>query len=126
MDIREDPQWWHQFRESCFGGEKRGIEEAILLSALTNTGDPNNNMLPLVMALAMGGGGKDKLAMVALFTTLVQQQNAAASGTTTTVQPINNMMLPLLLLLCSRDRYNYPPGHWGPGEQAEKDEEKSK
>jgi hypothetical protein len=101
-----DEKWMDEFRDRCFGGEKRGIEEVLLFQLMTNPqGMDINSILPLLL---LGGGGikSDKFALVlALVASQQQAQAQAAAGTSGVPVPPPNNMLMLLLLLGDRGGY---------------------
>jgi hypothetical protein len=102
-------EWMDKLRDKCFGGEKRGIEEFLLIQLATNPqGIDLNSILPFIL-LGGRGGRSDKFALVLALIASQQAQAQAAAGTSGTPVPPTNNMLPLLMLLfgdrdCDRER----------------------
>jgi hypothetical protein len=102
-------EWMDKLRDKCFGGEKRGIEEFLLIQLATNPqGIDLNSILPFIL-LGGRGGRSDKLALVLALIASQQAQAQATAGTSGTPVPPTNNMLPLLMLLlgdrdCDRER----------------------
>jgi hypothetical protein len=102
-------EWMDKLRDKCFGGEKRGIEEFLLIQLATNPqGIDLNSILPFIL-LGGRGGRSDKFALVLALIASQQAQAQATAGTSGTPVPPTNNMLPLLMLLlgdrdCDRER----------------------
>jgi hypothetical protein len=104
-------EWMDKLRDKCFGGEKRGIEEFLLIQLATNPqGIDLNSILPFIL-LGGRGGRSDKFALVLalIASQQAQAQAQATAGTSGTPVPPTNNMLPLLMLLlgdrdCDRER----------------------
>ena len=117
-------EWMDDLRERYFRGEKRGIEEFIILQLATNPqGMDLNSLLPLFL-LTGGGFRSDKLGLVLALIASQQAQAQAQTATSSTgVAPTTttNTWLPLLFLLLG-------DGGWGEGRrryhtEAEEEEE---